>query len=250
MVTTLRQQLINDVKRMLGGSMVDVELDGEDYSTALRLAFDRYRQRSGNAVEESYMFLKLIYEQNEYYLPEEVITVRELFRRGIGETTGGTQLDPFSLAYTNLYLLQAGSGGGYTAGLLTYELFYDFQKQAGRMFGRDMLFIFDSATKKLTLARKPTGGETILLWCYMYRPDDVILNDPFARPWIRDYTLAFCKDFLGQAYSKYSTLIGPGGGTTLKGAELKAESVADKERLEKEIDNYVDGGMMPTIIIG
>jgi len=250
-LTSTRQQIIDDVKRMLGGSMVDVELDAEDYSTALRLAFDRYRQRSGNAIEESYMFLRLIYEQNEYYLPEEVITVRQIFRRGIGETTGGTQLDPFALAYTNLYLLQAGTGGGYSAGLLTYELFWDFEKQAGRMFGRDLLFTYDSATKKLVLMRKPVGGETLLLWTYNYRPDDIILNDPFARPWIRDYTLAFAKQFLGEAYSKYSSIVGPGGGTTLKGDALKTESETMKERLEKEIDNYVDGGGVPLgIIIG
>lgn len=230
--------------------MVDIELDPEHYQTALNLAFDRYRQRSGNSSEEAYMFLRLIYEQTDYYLPDEIVMVRQMFRRGIGETTGGTNLDPFSLAYTNLYLLQAGAGGGYTAGLLTFELFNQYLDQAGRMFGRDINFTYDAVTKKLSIIRKPTGGETVVLWVYKYRADDAILTDPFARPWVRDYTLAWCKQMLGEAYSKFNTMIGPQGGTTLKGDALKTEAAAIMERLEKELDQYIDGSMPLGIVIG
>jgi hypothetical protein len=249
-MTPLRQKIIDEVRLMMGSGLVDIELDPEHYQTAINLAFDRYRQRSGNSTEESYMFLRLIYEQSEYYLPEEVVTVRQLFRRGIGESTGGTQLDPFSLAYTNLYLLQAGAGGGYTAGLLTFELFHQYLDQAGRMFGRDINFTFSAATKKLTIMRKPTGSESILLWVYKMRTDEEILQDPFAKPWIRDYTLAWCKQMLGEGYSKFNTLIGPQGGTTLKGGDLKSEAKEILERLEKELDNYVDASMPLGIVIG
>jgi len=251
MAIEYRQKIINEVKFMLGGGLIDIELDPEHYQTALDLSFDRYRQRSGNADLESYMFLSLQYEVTEYYLPENVISVRQLFRRGTGETTGGTQLDPFSLAYTNMYLLQAGAGGGYTAGLLTYELFYQYLDQAGRMFGRDINFTFDTVTKKLSIVRKPTGGEALVIWCYMYRPDETILQDPYARPWIRDYTLAWCKQMLGEAYSKYTNgLAGPQGGVTLKGNELKTEAVAMMEKLEKDIDLYIDNGVPLGVIIG
>ena len=250
MTTTNRQKLIDEVKRLLGGSMVEVELDSDDFELAATMAFDRYRLRSQNSVEESYMFLRLEYERSEYILPEEIISVRQLFRRGLGDTTGGSNLDPFSLAYTNLYLLQAGTGGGYTAGLLTYELFTQFQKQAGRMFGRDINFTFDTVTKKLSIIRKPLGGETILIWCYKNRSDNTLLADPFARPWIRSYTLAWSKMMLGEAYSKYNTIIGPGGGTTLKGEQLKTEATTMFEALEKEIDNYLDQSQPLGVIIG
>jgi len=250
MAIEYRQKIINQVKSMLGGSMIDIELNPDDYQTALDLAFDRYRQRSGNADLESYMFLSLQYEVTEYYLPENVTSVRQIFRRGTGETTGGTNLDPFSLSYTNMYLLQAGAGGGYTAGLLTYELFYQYLDQAGRMFGRDINFTFDTVTKKLSLVRKPTGGEALLIWCYMYRPDETILEDPYARPWIRDYTLAWCKQMLGEVYSKFTNgLAGPQGGVTLKGDALKQEAVAMMEKLEKDIDLYVDNAVPLGVII-
>ena len=245
-----RQQIIKEVKTMLGGNMVDRELEPEDYSTALDIAFDRYRQRSGNASEESYMILRLVFEQSEYTLPEEVVTVRTIFRRGIGETTGGTQLDPFALAYTNLYLLQAGAGGGYSAGLLTFELFYEYIKTSGRMFGRDINFTFNTATKKLSIVRKPTGGEDVLLWVYKYRPDAEILADPFARPWIRKYTLAWCKMILGEAYGKFAQMPGPNGGVSLNGTELKSEAKEMLEELEQEINLYIDSSMPLGIIIG
>lgn len=249
-MTPARQQIIDEVKLMMGGGIVDIELDPEHYQQAVKLAFDRYRQRSGNSSEESYMFLNLIYEQSDYTLPDEIVSVRTIFRRGLGETTGGTQLDPFSLAYTNLYLLQAGAGGGYTAGLLTYELFWQYMRQAGRMFGRDINYTFDNVTKKLSIIRKPTGNEAVVLWVYKFKPDDTIIADPMARPWIRDYTLAWCKMMLGEAYSKFNTVIGPQGGTTLKGEALKAEAKEIIDRLEKEIDNYVDSAMPLGIIIG
>jgi hypothetical protein len=245
-----KQEIIGDIKRMLGGSMVEVELEEEDYQTAMRIALDRYRQRSSNSVEEAYAFLALQPYQTEYFLPDEITDVRQIFRRGLGGTTGGTYIDPFSLAYTNLYLLQAGAGGGYTAGLLTFELFYQYQEQAGRMFGRDVMYHYNTVSKKLTIVRQILGEESVLLWVTKVKPDDMILKDPFAKPWVRSYTLALCKEMLGQAYSKFSQIVGPQGGATLKGSELKAESVAEIEKLEIEINNYIDNGTPLGLVIG
>jgi hypothetical protein len=237
-----KQEIIDDVQRLMGGSMIETDLEAADYQMAIKLALERYRQRSSNSVEEAYAFLALQPEQTEYYLPEEISEVRQIFRRGLGGTTGGTYIDPFSLAYTNLYLLQAGAGGGYTAGLLTFELFYQYQEQAGRMFGRDINYHFNTVSKKLTLVRRILGEETVLLWVLKIKPDDMILKDPYAKPWIRSYTLALCKEMRGQAYSKYSQGIGPQGGFTLSGAELKAEAKEEMEKLELEILNYIDNG--------
>ena len=237
-----KQEIIDDVERLMGGSMIETDLEAKDYQMAIKLALERYRQRSSNSVEEAYAFLALQPEQTEYYLPEEISEVRQIFRRGLGGTTGGTYIDPFSLAYTNLYLLQAGAGGGYTAGLLTFELFYQYQEQAGRMFGRDINYHYNTVSKKLTLVRRILGEETVLLWVLKIKPDDMILKDPYAKPWVRSYTLALCKEMRGQAYSKYSQGIGPQGGFTLSGDALKAEAKEEMAQLDTEILNYVDGG--------
>ena len=250
MTGVLRVELIEQVKRMLGGSMIDRELEAADYELAATLSFERYEQIAGNAQEEAYIFLELVNEEGVYFLPPEIISVRQIFRRGLGETNGGTSIDPFSLAYTNLYLLQAGAGGGYTAGLLTYELFNDYIKLAGRMFGAYIQFTFNNVTKKLQIVRKPTGGEPVLLWVYKKRSEDELLQDTFIKPWIRSYTLAWSKQMLGEAYEKYAQVPGPQGGTTLNGAALKADAKESMEKLEQQLRLYEDNSMPLGVIIG
>ena len=80
---TGQQDIFDYVKNNLGEGMIDVELDPKHYQTALDRAINRYRQRSSNAVEESYAFLTLKKDQNKYILPDEIINVRRLHRRTV-----------------------------------------------------------------------------------------------------------------------------------------------------------------------
>ena len=57
---TQKQEVFDYIHAMLGGGMVDVELDPIHYETALTKALNRYRQRSDASVEESYLFLTLV----------------------------------------------------------------------------------------------------------------------------------------------------------------------------------------------
>ena len=84
-----RQNVVDYIYAFLGGSMVDVELDPIHYNQAIDRALAKYRQRSSNAVEESFGFLDLVVDTNEYVMPKEVISIRQLFRRSIGSRTGG-----------------------------------------------------------------------------------------------------------------------------------------------------------------
>lgn len=233
-----RQEIENYINLRLGGQMVDVELDKEHYDVAINNALIRFRQRAENAQEESYAFLSLTKEQQEYTLPSEVQEVRQIFRRGIGSVTGTTasQFEPFASGYLNTYMLVAGRVGG----LLNYELFTQYQELAMKMFGGFMNFTFDRSTKKLTIVRKiPANGEDVLLWTYNYKPDVTILNDHMIFPWVQNYSLALAKHMLGEAREKFATIAGPQGGTSLNGAALKAEANAEMQQLEIEIQqNY------------
>lgn len=247
---TKKQEIYDYVYTMLGGGMVDVELDPIHYETALTKALTRFRQRSDNSVEESYMFLPLIIDQNDYILPKEVIEVRQIFRRTIGSRTGGgdggTIFEPFNLAYTNTYLLASSNMGG----LATYELFSQFQELVGRMFGSFIEFKWNNTTKKLTILQRPRAEEEVLLSVYNYRPDIQLLDDYLAKQWIKDFTLATCKYMLGEARSKFATIAGPQGGSTLNGDSLKAEAQAEMEKLEAEVSLAVPGGNGYGFIIG
>ena len=66
-LATEQSKVFEYCKASLGGGMVEVELDPAHYQIALNKAFDVYRQRSSNAVEESYGFLALVTGQTDWY---------------------------------------------------------------------------------------------------------------------------------------------------------------------------------------
>lgn len=340
---TKRNEIIDYIRLRLGDGMVDVELDSEHYNLAIKNALIKYRQRAQNAYEESYAFLNLLPETQEYILPQEIVTVKQVFRRGIGSITGTTasQFEPFASGYLNTYMLVAGRVGG----LVNYDLFVQYQEQAMKMFGGFMNFHWNPVSKKLTLVRKipdtgktyvrlssltasgtaagsvitivtedvwnvsvgnslvitncRVGGyngsyqiqtvntstktvtilantelaatsvvtfdlrstfvsspvtdmpsETVLLHTYNYKPDVMLLNDYLIFPWLQDYAYSFAKMMLGEARSKFAQIAGPQGGTTLNGDALKQEALAEMQKLEEDLKNYVDGSQPLTWIIG
>jgi hypothetical protein len=336
-------EIIDYIKLRLADGIVDVELDKQHYDLSIKQALIKYRQRAPNSVEESFAFLPLLPETQEYILPAEVVTVRQIFRRGIGSVTGTTasQFEPFASGYLNTYMLVAGRVGGLT----NYELFTQYQEQAMKMFGGHMNFNYNSATRKLTLVRKlPATGrkyvrttsitangtaigsiisivtadvwnvvvgatleisnsriggyngyysiqtvntatktitivatqelenssitdfelsrtqvsspttddpsEVVLLQTYNYKPDVMLLNDHMTFPWIQEYAYSFAKRILGEARSKFGSIAGPQGGTTLNGTALLAEAKEEMDKLEEELKRYVDGSIPLTWVIG
>jgi hypothetical protein len=235
-----RQEITTYIRTMLGDGMIDVELDPIHYNTAMDRALAKYRQRSSNSVEESFSFLTLETDKNEYILPSEIMQVREVFRRSVGSRTGGgdggTLFEPFNLAYSNTYLLSTSNMGG----IATYFMFSAYQKEIGKMFGSFITFDFNPTTKKLRISQRPRGQETIVMWCYNHRPDFSLFNDPYAGIWLKDYSLANCKIMLGEAREKFATIASPQGGTQLNGAAIKAEGLAMIEKLELELVTNVD----------
>ena len=252
-----KNSIIDYVRFRLGDGMVDVEADKEHYDMGIKQALLRYRQKSSNSVEESYAFLDIYPETQEYILPQEIMNVRAMYRRGIGSVSGTTasQFEPFASGYLNTYMLVAGRVGG----LVNYELFTGYQELAMRMFGGYIQYTWNKVTKKLTLTRKiPFMGqdpahhisESVLLHIDNFKPDQMLLADHTALPWIQDYALAFIMIAVGNAREKFATIAGPQGGTSLNGTQLKTEGQAMLEKLDEDIKNFVDGGMPLTWVIG
>jgi len=245
-----KQDVYNYCKTMLGDGMIDVELDPIHYQTALDRALGVFRQKGDNSVEESFAFLVLKESQNEYILPKEIQQVRQIYRRSIGSRTGngsgGTVFEPFNLAYTNTYLLSSTNMGG----LATYEMFAQYQELVGKMFGSFINFTWHPQSHKLVIQQRPRGEEEIMLWVYNNRPDFAIIEDTYAGQWIKDYTLANCKLMLGQAREKFASIAGPSGGTALNGAAMKSEAQAEIEKLTKDLETAVPGGIGYSWIIG
>ena len=234
-IDTAKQSVYDYCKTMLGDGMIDIELDPKHYETALARSLAVFRQRADNAVEESYVFLTLTESENEYILPKEIQQVRQIFRRSVGSRTGngtgGTVFEPFNLAYSNTYLLSSTNMGG----LLTYELFAQYQELVGKMFGSYINFTWNPQSRKLTIHQRPRGEESVMLLVYNVKPDFAIIDDTYAGQWIKDYSLTNCKMMLGQAREKFAQIAGPGGGSSLNGAAMKSEAQAEIDKLDESL---------------
>ena len=122
-----REDLIRELQLRLADGIVDVELDREHYDIAINKALSTYRQLSAGSVEESIIFIETVDGQTDYTLPDEVMEVRRIYRRGIGTNSGGgTNFDPFDVAFNNMYMLQAGQiwerGGNFPKKIEIIEL--------------------------------------------------------------------------------------------------------------------------------
>jgi hypothetical protein len=62
--------------------------------------------------------------------------------------------------------------------------------------------------------------------------------------------LAVLKGIMGEAREKFATIAGPGGGTSLNGAAMKAESKELQAQLIDDLKRYVDASQPLTWIQG
>jgi hypothetical protein len=154
--------------------------------------------------------------------------------------------EPFNLAYSNTYLLSSTNMGG----LLTYELFAQYQELVGKMFGSFINFTWHPQSHKLIIHQRPRGEESVMLQVYNTKPDFAIIDDVYSGQWIKDYALANCKMMLGQARSKFGQIAGPQGGTQLNGTALITEAQTEMEKLTDDLMKLVPGGSGYTWIIG
>lgn len=253
MTQTKRAEMIEDIKLRLGAGMVDVELDPEHYETAVRIAVRYYRQRSTNAQIEAFVFLEVQKDVSSYTLPQEIQEVRDVYRNNLGGGMAGAYFDPFGASFANnIYMIQnpgqlSTGGSGFLA---TYDFAVGFQKLTARMFGREVQYTWDNATKRINFHRKFASNEEIGLHVYLARDEENLLTDDYARIWIEDMAMAQAKMMLGQGRGKFQSLAGPQGGITLNGAELKTEAQADIERLLTELKDGVEASMGYGFVIG
>jgi hypothetical protein len=233
----------------MADQIVDLELDPAHYEAAYQRTIGTYRQRAQNAYEEAYIFMELMRDVNIYTLPQEVVQVRQIFRRTFGDSTGpfASNFDPFAQASINVYLMNFNVAGG----LATYDFYSQYVELAARMFGGFMNYTWNPVTKKLQLIRDPKGtGENVLLWTWQLKPEIQLLQDYQISQWIRDFMVANAKVIIGEAREKFSTIAGPQGGGTLNGSAMKAEGQAQMDGLIEQLKMYVDGSQPLTWVIG
>mgnify|MGYP000849076421 FL=1 len=243
-----REEIIEEISLRLADGMVDVELDREHYDIAVNKAVQKYRQLSSGSVEEAVIFIQTQASIVEYTLPDEVIDVKRLYRRGIGTNSGGgTNFDPFDVAFNNMYMLQAGQVGG----LAVFDAFAQYKETIGRIFGSEYNFTFNRNSKKLTILRNVNHAEDIAVGVNNFIPESVLIKDIYASEWLASYSLAQSKLMLGEARSKFTGgLPGPGGAIQLNGDALKAEALTELEQLISGIHDMEEGNSPLGFVMG
>jgi hypothetical protein len=243
-----REELIKEIQLRLADGMVDVELDREHYDVAINKALQKYRQLSSGAVEESMIFINTQAGVTKYTLPDEVMEVRRLYRRGVGTNSGGgTNFDPFDVAFNNMYMMQAGQMGG----LAVFDAVSQYKETLGRIFGSEYNFMWNRNSKVLEILRNVKHEEQVAVGVYNFIPEMILLKDIYAGEWLSAFSLAQSKLMLGEARSKYTSgLPGAGGSITLNGDALKAEAQMEIDKLLEAVQQMEEGSDPLGFVIG
>lgn len=232
-----------DLLTGLGGNLVDVELEDEDYRYAFKRAIAKFVQHGNNSYRRAFLPIEVDKDTVVYNLPPAtsesglVDTVVKIVK-----PSGGWNIDdPFSIVAYNDMFAGVGTSRGYGRGcgtnFLQYELTMQQIENAKRYMTYDAQFIHDKFKNTLTLLKKPERQTVWLVECFLNLTEDEYMNID----WVFRWTLAELKHTLGIAYRKFQSLPSPTGETSLSGSEYIQEAKEDKERLMEEIQNGVDG---------
>ena len=230
----ITQQFYDEIIFHLSGTLVDVELELEDVDKAFNYALQQYKQKGSDNHDRAFMPLQVEKNKNEYDVPPEVNTINQIIRSKA--TDGIYPNDPFSNAMVQDYFNHSTTFGG------SYFMIYDLTMniiENHRMYtAEEPNFRYLRSKNKLVLMNPPRTNQTWYIDVY------VTLNDAAYEKilWVKDWTIAECKQILGRAYRKFGgNLPSPNGETQPDGNDLVQEAQQEKEALLEQISDFVDG---------
>ena len=239
-----RVELINTLKGQLGWPMICAELKEEQFNIAINNALDNYRLWSDGAYRLQYLLFSLIPQQQTYYLnaatdkTDRIVDVQKVHRmnmNGINHVNGADGIWSSNIL-----------GSYYAAGTmdtLSFHLAASHSEDLQRLFAGDMTFLWDEASRELTLLRKVSSSEKVILECMMERTEQELMVDRWARQFLQNWALAEAKMQLGMIRSKFSSgTPGAAGTISLNGELLISEARQDMAELKEEMMNYEYGG--------
>jgi len=233
------------IESLLGGNLVDVELTTDDYAAAFNRTKWTFLQKGNNNFNQKFQMLNVLVGQTSYTVDKEINTVVRVIKPRAGIYSN----DPFSIATFNDIFWNFDHNEG---NLLNYELGLQLIERIQRYVAYDADFIFQKARGNqingtIEFLKPPKKAETWFLECYANLTD----AEYYDVVWIQNWMLAECKELLGHAYSKFQSLQGPSGNTSLNGQDLLQEAQREKEALLEDIKNFQDGdGMGMPIMMG
>ena len=235
-----RIRLIKILKSQLGWPAQCIELTEEQFNVAIDNALDTYRQLSVGAYERRFILMLMQTDQQVYYLnspvdhTDAIVTVHKIHRLNI---LGANSMNWDTNVYFQTFLSQYYSSG-YTD-ILSIHLLHTLSEEFSRIFAGDMMFTWNEARRELSVHRRISRNEKVVLEVELERSEQELLQDRWCKQFLQNWALAECKEYLGMIRSKYTSgTPGAAGTITLNGDTLLAEARQDFTELKEALLNY------------
>lgn len=218
----------------LGYPVVDVELEGPQIELCVDEAISKLEYYAPDWMTQ-YAVFDVTGGVNVYELPQviadnlnDVWYRRDFFK--FGASPGSLEYDFAIMFFTNTGLFN-------NYNVSQYLLMQQYLRQVKTVLGQASTWQLIN-NRYLHIWPKPeSNSESVLLEFRAFDPNT--LHHAY-KSWLQRYALAEAKEVLGQIRSKYQTLPGPGGGTSLNGEQLIKEAKEDKELLMIELGETIE----------
>jgi len=213
----------------LGYPVVDVELEDFQLNVCIDEAISRLEYHAPDWMTQ-YATFEVTGGINVYEIPQvvadnltDVWYKRDFFK--FGASPGSLEYDFAIMFFTNTGLFN-------NYNVSQYLLMQQYLKQVKNVLGQMSTWQLVN-NKYLHIFPIPESSkESVLLEFKAFDPKTI---HHAYKSWIQRYSLCIAKEILGGIRSKYQTLPGPGGGTSLNGEALIQEATQEKERLIEEL---------------
>jgi hypothetical protein len=237
-----RSRLITILKTQLGYPTQCVELSEDAFNIAIDNALDEVRQLTDNAYTQVYLPMRIVPNQQTYVLNDprndsnKIVSINKIYRlSGYGGlvTTGDNGV------YSQIFLQQMFNPA--QIDLVSIHLAAQVQEEFQRLFAGDVTFNWHENRRELTLLRRLSSNERVLLECVMERTEQELLQDRYLKQWIQGWAMSECMETLGYIRSKFASLPGAGGGISLNGSEMISQADAMQTELRRQVNDYEIG---------
>ena len=228
-----------EVIASIGGTLVDVELADTDLAICFKKAKRTMLQRGHQNYRHSFIELDVTTDVFEYSVPTTVTDVVKILPPYGGGYTSSNDLFTIS-AYNSMF--NSVNGSNYSCGgvdFVLYELALAQLDTIERFSATAVDYRFDQFANKVKFLAKPKRAGKYYVECYL----DLLDEEYYEMDWIVRWTIAEAKIMLGTAYRKFSALASPQGDGSIGGMELITDGQSEKDTLNQEILDYVDGSV-------
>ena len=253
---SLRNAIVNDIRRELGYPVVDVELTKEQMDYAVSRAIQELRERSGLAYKRGFFFMTLKKGEQRYYLTNKIAGMNKIVDvQGVYRLTSSFLSSAHGAGVYGQIVLQHMYNMG-TFDLLSYHIMAEYTKLMEILFAARITFTWNEQTREIWLHHKFSQAEPVVcIEATEERTEQDIMSDRYAKPWIRRYAAGMCRIMLAEIRGKFSSLPGASGSITLNAGELRQTGQAEIQACLDEIDNYTadrpeEYGMGTTFLFG